>query len=410
MEESTESLTSRYADAILPFTVCLGIFMVIGILGNILVLCVFLPRPRDAKLRNNFRIFVINFAIVDLFVCAILFPTDMIRQRTEFNFQNEAMCAVKNYVNNYGATTSALSLLVISVERFRKVVHPMGSQMTKSLAFKLCLSLSTFSLIENVPVAVTSGIREINKTNVVGTQTLVYICDSKEYYDDHKLLQLFMQGFGIAVLAVVSIPSFVMYVWIMRTLYRRQHVTFSKGLTTKGSNSASAVGECRQLNLATNTLQTTENVDTCISDSADPCSALHQESHHLGNGGLNSHTDTRGDGNATTALTETKTSNYHWVTRNHEKMKTRYEKRFPTKTLIWFILFVIFIATNVLSLCTAIYMNHKSHFNQIDYALWTSFRKMYYVNSIINPFIYYLIDESFRDACKSTLKKMFPCY
>jgi len=85
-------------------------------------------------------------------------------------------------------------------------------------------------------------------------------------------------------------------------------------------------------------------------------------------------------------------------------------RRFPIKTLIWFTLTVIFIGTNVLSFIFAKCMDGVNEFGPAKYALFMSFRKLYYVNSIVNPIVYFILDQTFRKASLSLVRKPFTCF
>jgi len=434
MEESTESLTSRYADAILPFTVCLGIFMVIGILGNILVLRVFVPVPRNR--RNNFRIFVISLAIVDLFVCSILFPTDMIRQRNEFNFHNEALCAVKNYINNYGAVASALSLMVINIDRTRKVVHPLRRQMSKSLAFKLCVGFTfVFSLVINVPAALTSGITETNRTNIYGNQTVVFMCNVKDSYQGHPLLSAY-EIFHVLLFATVSIAAIVMYICILRVLFKRQNLMHT--FQSKKRSALSVEGKAKQY--FKYTVDTTSsarceeskmehdgeriiNTLSVISLSLENSNEHKQPTIENGSGHINKLSgisvgikenieDNQSSKSKDSVAMTSSLKEIHANCKNkssYSNMKKLHSRRFPIRTMIWFTLTVIFIGTNVVSLIFSKHMEGETDFGPAKYALFMSFRKLYYVNSIINPIVYLILDQTFRQSSLSLLRKHFTC-
>jgi len=385
MEESTEQLASRFADAILPFTVCLGVFMILGLLGNIVVLCVYLPRPRNENERNNFRIFVINFAIVDLFVCAILFPTDMFRQSREFNFHSEGLCMTKNYINNYGAVACALSLMIISIDRTRKVLHPMKIQMSKSLAVKLCVGLSVFSLIVNVPIAITSGVREANKTNIFGNQTLVYMCGVQKGYEGGIVL-LITRLFHSFLLATVSISTIIMYVTICCVQYKRNKSSIVRESTqySNGNRIDSKTARAAK-RAAQNHGSQSDNAETRSSRAISE---------------ISSSVDTTSSPSAMTFTSrvtlETRHSGY-------------FPQRFPVKTMVWGTLTFIFIVTNCVSIALAFYMSRKGEFKPPKYALVTALRELYYINSIVNPFIYFLLNAQFRQSCASLFKRMLFC-
>ncbi|WAR28760.1 hypothetical protein MAR_014464 [Mya arenaria] len=76
-------------------------------------------------------------------------------------------------------------------------------------------------------------------------------------------------------------------------------------------------------------------------------------------------------------------------------------RRFPYKTLIWFILTVVFILTNIVSLVLAATDSGLAEKDPKSYAIYASFHRLYFINNIINPVVYFILDQHFRSVCRN---------
>ncbi|WAR31365.1 hypothetical protein MAR_033907, partial [Mya arenaria] len=56
---------------------------------------------RDYK-RNNFKVFVLTLAVIDLVICGTLIPAEMVKQRKYFEFGDVVTCKVKCFFNVFG--------------------------------------------------------------------------------------------------------------------------------------------------------------------------------------------------------------------------------------------------------------------------------------------------------------------
>jgi len=435
--ETTEELTHRYATALVPLTVIVGLFVVLGVVGNIIVLIVFYFGR--AYRRNNYRVFVISFAIVDLFASAILFPTEIIRHRSDFNFRNVVLCQMKIYINNYGAVAGALSLLVISVDRFRKVVFPLKTQMSQTLAIKLCVGLTfIFSSIINVPVAFMTDVLQSNMTNIYGTNTTVFTCSFDEDFRGHPIAYIY-QAFTALLLLGVSISTIIMYTCIGCQIYKHRGMIppsfkgrstrdnsftsdtiHSSGTTTQTSDDKAATE--LKVTFTANKDETEENMIP-----REPGSVTNEVNRtDIKRPPLVKQGSSSFDHPERKKMLAKQHSQHSSSSLGSRSPGSRRNKRltrqgsgfgiqqFPYKTLIWFILTIVFISTNILSLCISVTGKNLFDMTPSEYATHVCLHRLYYINSVINFFVYVILDKHFRSVCRNLgprLKSRFAqCY
>ncbi|XP_063051883.1 adrenoceptor alpha 1Aa [Engraulis encrasicolus] len=100
----------------------LGLFLVLGVVGNVLVLLsVVLQRP----LRSATRIFIANLALADLLLSALVLPfSALLELRGRWMF-GRAFCDVWAALDVLCCTASILSLCVIAADRYVGVSYPL---------------------------------------------------------------------------------------------------------------------------------------------------------------------------------------------------------------------------------------------------------------------------------------------
>ncbi|XP_053407230.1 alpha-2A adrenergic receptor-like [Mercenaria mercenaria] len=424
--ESEEDINIRYANALLPLTITLGVFTLVGVVGNIIVLLVFgLGR---AYRHNNFRVFVVCLGIIDLLTSAFLIPAEMVKHRNYFSFENLAMCKVKCLFNVWAGCAAALSLLIISIDRYRKVCQPFKKQITPRLAFQLCVFLSFFlSVILSIPGAVMCGIKETNMTTIHGNITTVFLCETEEKYKEHIMRTIYKFSFMLLLLGV-SGSCIVMYILIGRQIARhwgsvpvnfrkdsgRENSEFSSEtfgrlrVNTNGKSvetlSSNADGQ-DQINLPLSPIvkegppkeKRPPLVKQSSSFETDPQKTKKKLIKQLSSASISSGNRKGEDACARRSKMSRQASGFGL-------------RRFPYKTLIWFILTLVFIITYIVYLALATQVPKIPTMTSSSFALFQSFYRLYFINNIINPIVYAILDKNFRTAfkkLKTNLKDRF---
>ena len=432
--ESQEALNIRYANALLPSTIIFGFFTAIGIIGNIAVLVVF-SLGREFK-NNNFKIFVLCLGIVDLLTCAFLIPAEMAKHRNYFSFENLFMCKTKCLFNVWAGCAAALALLIICIDRYRKVCQPFKKQITPSLALKLCILMAfVVPLVLSWPGALMCGIKEDNKTNIYNTTTIVYLCETEPKYK--KSIWRYIYKYTFVILMVgVSVSCLVMYVLIGCQIKRHWGsvpASFRKdsGKELNSDYSSDTFGKVKKsLERTPSTTSDGHNqvfVDPSDSPvkktpqspngSIDPCSSPNpskspRQKPKLVKQSSSFDVDPNARKNLIKQLSSVSLSSMNKIRKgsmdSNSQRRTMSRsnsgfgmRKFPYKTLIWFILTMIFVVTYIMYLALAIKVPGLINMDTTSFAVFQFFYRFYFVNNIINPIIYFLLDKRFRNACKN---------
>ncbi|XP_052224370.1 neuropeptide FF receptor 2-like [Dreissena polymorpha] len=221
--ESLDDLNSRYADALLPLTITFGVFTFTGFFGNLLILVVF-SLSREYR-GNNFKAFVLTLAVIDLITCVTLIPAEMVKQRNYFAFEHVVPCKLKCFFNVFGASSSCNALLVISVDRYRKVVQPFKKQLTPKLAVKLLIGVAiVFPLFLAIPSAVMCGINTTTMVNTYGTNTTINICQTEELFETSVWRNIY-KSILLIMLGGISLSYLILYAFVMRAAAKHTKAT-----------------------------------------------------------------------------------------------------------------------------------------------------------------------------------------
>lgn len=393
LTESLDHLNSRFAEALLPLTVTFGLFTFLGFLGNLLIILVF-TLSRDYK-RNNFKVFVLTLAVIDIVTCVTLIPAEMIKQRHYFDFGDEVSCKVKCFFNVFGAAASCLALLVISVDRYRKVVQPFKKQLGPKLAVKIQFVVAfLFPILLAIPGTVMCGISKSRKKNLYGGYTEIYMCETEEQYRYSFWRKVYKFVF-IILLVGISLTYIVLYAFVMKEATKQ-----IRAITRLRKNSSFEV--------------------TYSSDICDP-NAIHPE-HKYKNGNAVRLSSNADDGLADEALLKRnvsipdgsgslkhKTSLHNKVTKQFSMRSMRSQapiirtQKYPTKTLVWFVLTIVFIVSYMTHIILALKVPEIVTMTTTEFAWFSFFFRIYFVNHMINPLVYAIFVKRFRQSCRTLL-------
>ncbi|XP_060597481.1 olfactory receptor 8B3-like [Ruditapes philippinarum] len=191
--ETLNQLNARYAEALLPFTVILGFFGIIGIIGNLLVFIVygFGKQFKDKK----FRYYVLTLAFIDFITCLTLIPAEMMKHVSYFKFTERELCKTKCFFNVFAASSASYCLTLIAADRYIMTCHPIFfaklQKYSFSFAARLCILMQFLALLTSLPAAFLCGITQSTMTGINGSEINVYLCETEPYYESNPLRYIY---------------------------------------------------------------------------------------------------------------------------------------------------------------------------------------------------------------------------
>lgn len=221
MENATyalQELNSNMTMTVLPVTIFISVEMIVGLFGNVLILLVYFRRYE----KSNFRIFVLNMALVDLTSCLTTLPGEVFTQLNWYKNTYGWICKVKSYFNIFTAWASASVLMLLAVDRNRKVCRPLKRQIQPPFAKKLCFAAFIVSAIISSPVVLLWG-QQTYIFEKDGLNLTVSICEKTDKYADTIYPFLYIGGVYFVPIGVMVIVLMILNCTTACTLFGHKH-------------------------------------------------------------------------------------------------------------------------------------------------------------------------------------------
>uniref|UniRef100_A0A2C9L895 G-protein coupled receptors family 1 profile domain-containing protein n=1 Tax=Biomphalaria glabrata TaxID=6526 RepID=A0A2C9L895_BIOGL len=451
-----EEINDEIALTLLPAMLVLAILMVVGICGNSLVVYVFCFKMKS----GTQNVLIVCLAVFDLLSCTLSIPNEITDMRYFYTFPSEAACKIMRFVNTFCAIGSIMTLIVIAVDRFRKICRPFKRQMhTKHVKLSL-IPVIALALFFSLPAFVMYGLRTAD-THVPG---LVGQDCSTPNAIGSTILPLLYNLLLFVCFIILSVTLSVLYFCILRETnrhnrYMKRNSDFSLSSTVPSTDDSGSSLDRTPVACSVSPTDTALVVcNSLVFDYSSECPALpevtvgdinanNNENKHALNqtdSNLKSPILLEKDENSTHPLDVINTSTLQspaTISVNRKpsiliSSKADYVKKDlkiailepvdsfkssaltkPLKrhvrsktTIIAFVVTVVFILSFLPHLCLQVAKMIKQGF---DYNLQGSslvayniFLRSYFLNSVSNPFIYSILNVKFSSEVKRLFRKM----
>ena len=212
--EKIEKLNEDEVITLIPMILFLSIICIIGLPGNGLVCYIYSTKYRV----SSSQWFILFLAIADLVMCVVILPSEIGTSLYQYNFTNGAACKITVYLFAWTMLTLGFTLVVVSVDRYRKVCKPLGWQIDfKKARFLTICGIITGCLIA-LPVLGAYGIHryELNDYNVTVSE-----CSFKQTTEGSSFAFYFVL-FGIVLFICALTTICVLYCFIGK--YIKHHI------------------------------------------------------------------------------------------------------------------------------------------------------------------------------------------
>lgn len=149
----TDDINSIFIDTALPVSITFGVLCIIGTIGNSFIVYVYVTKYPP----SNFKYFVVILGLIDLMRCLFTIPAEIYTQYTWFIGANTELCKIKYFLDAASITFPITMLLLIAVDRHRKVCHPHGWQIQHVLAIRLSVALGIVCVVWSTPTLIFCG-------------------------------------------------------------------------------------------------------------------------------------------------------------------------------------------------------------------------------------------------------------
>jgi len=386
-----EILNEEMRTAVMPVSIFVGILIFFGFFGNSFVLYVFTKRYHDC----NFRYFVLCLALLDFISTLTTMPGEILTQQFWYMYPNYTeICKVKSFFNVFTVSGEALCLLTIAVDRYLKVCRPFGRQIKPKRARVLCVVIYVVAFILSIPVTLMWGIQNAEK-EFRGRTIKVRLCLKDEKYIDSPQPFAYVTSIE-SIVGLCLVLMFVLYIFVAKKLMlghrssnqRRQtgSPTNHTRVTLSPSKFMTSHPESSDIGIGSD-FPTQEGVSATNFSKTDTTKSTDEDSGAVDVGEI------------VVSDTESKfRPRGHTVARQHRERASRVRQ----KTLIMFILTIIFITTTILYLTLLVFISSPgdilSNMNDPSKAAYFFFFRLVFINHCINPFVYGCLDPQFKQV------------
>ncbi|KAL4232876.1 hypothetical protein ACF0H5_007563 [Mactra antiquata] len=205
---------SEFTVRVLPVSVVFGLTACLGFLANILVVYVYGLKYKQC----NFKYFLFVMGLIGLVQCTIMLPTQVAEMHYWFVFPTSWLCRVSAYIFGYTVINCYFVLLLIALDRFRKVCRPYDWQIQPGTAKNLCITVSVASLVFAAPPGIISGHHRFG-TSYNDVNITVTVCATDDMYLDRDWAAYFLLLFGGLPVSIVILVTCILYGLILRQFY-----------------------------------------------------------------------------------------------------------------------------------------------------------------------------------------------
>lgn len=245
----TEIISTR-----LPIVVYIGILIVVGVVGNAVVLFIF---TRYFK-HSTYRVFVRTLATVDLLICVSHMPLEILYLLEPFGFYNNSSCKTYRYLAFCVVYTSIFLILLIAIERYIKICLPMANvRLSTELSSKFAGVATFLAMIVAIPAIFTNG----NHAVIINNVTFVSCSIDDKNYNHTYLISLYT--FIGVMYFLATIVLVYAYASIIRTIRKRKinkHGEQPSNLSIVSSNMTRISESTSELQIHTNQSGSENNV------------------------------------------------------------------------------------------------------------------------------------------------------
>ena len=161
-------LNANETQRFIPIMTCLAFISVCGVFGNGTSLFVY---SKGFKLSNS-RSFFVFLSSVELFTCIVIAPLEITILTRQLIFKSVSFCKCYMFVVVWEVNASADILVVIGLDRWRKICHPFDWQLSHSVCRYLCLFTVCSGIVEALPSFWVFGLHTVRlrDVNVTGQE------------------------------------------------------------------------------------------------------------------------------------------------------------------------------------------------------------------------------------------------
>ena len=208
-----ENFNEKMLQIQLPALIYAATLMLVGIPGNSVVLYVYFFKWR----RSTSRMFILYLALFDLICCVIILPMEIVTMRYSVMMDKPVLCKIFRFTTYLMNGSSALVLLGIAIDRFRRICRPYQRTFSEKISKYICIGAVIISISITWPSLILYGKREIAIGSITGQSCLI-----ENKFDSSTFPIFFLGMMGIITFAIFTALTVLYYCVGMQIYKHRQ--------------------------------------------------------------------------------------------------------------------------------------------------------------------------------------------
>ena len=207
-------LNKEFAMLMVPVELLMGFLMIVGIIGNTLVLIVYILLKRKTTAQN----YIVYLSAIDLLACVVIHPYVIYKLFNNYNQTWTVTCKIFEFIVHTSLALSGLTLMVIAVDRYLAICRPVKFLMYYTKLHTLMVAVLAISVGGSLPILEFYGPRpeQIVLSDIV---FVGYHCDFREKYQG-SIAMLSFCVFVLSVFVCQIISMAVLYTKVAVAAYR----------------------------------------------------------------------------------------------------------------------------------------------------------------------------------------------
>lgn len=331
----------------IPAIVFLCFLIIVGIVGNTLVLCVYYRYPP-----TFFRVFILWLAAIDLVASCVGTPMLVVSMLVPYVFPSAGLCQGFRFVHELLVVSSVFIFLFISIERHRAICTVERVEMNNRRVHCMCLLSCCIGLLVAIPAIFVYGDStvETGVNNITGSE-----CFIDDKFGDHFLPKSYFIG-QLLLWLFSFVVMLILYIRIGRRL--QWHISFTRSMSFRSTKRSSR----RPYNRAASCKEADISMESCERLS-----------------GQNSKVD-------------------------------RFAREITQMLFIVTVVFVLsFLPHLVLIVLSSLNNGFSRDLSPIGVIFYNLFLRSFVINNMANPVVYLKCQQDFRNDCKKLIKSLVTC-
>ncbi|XP_014769525.1 nematocin receptor 2 [Octopus bimaculoides] len=350
----------------------LGVAMIMGVIGNAFVSYIYhyKLRPTPANL------FVVILSFCDFLASLICIPMDISILTHPYVFESDPACRVIRFFVMDLSITSGVIVFAISIDRFKKVCLPLKKQFSRRQVGIISAVVIIFATVLSLPSFYVYGTKHFT---IPGTYLNGSICSISEKAHKSVSSGFLILLMSICLLLLITFSTIYCLIAIKLCRYKKQRISLGDSMKVK---SVSHDDNSREMTDSNDYIKENRRIDK-IQKSKAKGFTLEKETFRV---------------RSNTQTSRREPTSFMNMTRT---------------TLIMFFVTLTWVLSYIPHLASVLILSRKPEFketlNPTNSALFEIALRSFYLNNMINPFIYGIFNFRFRNEVVVLLRKTFCC-